>query len=70
MMVPLTESLYAPGALGSTEKVLLDIGTGYFVEVRAQKASAQKSERRDGRALGGCRTALRARTGCVRRACA
>ena len=34
MMVPLTESLYAPGKLGSTDKVLLDIGTGYFVEVR------------------------------------
>jgi prefoldin alpha subunit len=35
MMVPLTESLYAPGLLGATDKVLLDIGTGYFVEVRA-----------------------------------
>lgn len=34
MMVPLTDSLYAPGKLGSTQKVLLDIGTGYFVEVR------------------------------------
>ena len=32
MLVPLTSSLYVPGTLGSTEKVLLDIGTGYFVE--------------------------------------
>ena len=37
MMVPLTESLYAPGKLGSTDKVLLDIGTGYFVEVRRRR---------------------------------
>ena len=42
MMVPLTDSLYAPGKLGSTDKVLLDIGTGYFVEVRwwRQRAGA------------------------------
>lgn len=32
MMVPLTDSLYAPGKVGSTDSVLLDIGTGYFVE--------------------------------------
>ena len=32
MLVPLTSSLYVSGTLGSTEKVLLDIGTGYFVE--------------------------------------
>jgi len=31
-MVPLTDSLYAPGKVGSTDRVLLDIGTGYFVE--------------------------------------
>ena len=34
MLVPLTQSLYAPGSLGDTGKVLIDIGTGYFVEVR------------------------------------
>jgi len=36
MLVPLTESLYAPGKLGATDKVLLDIGTGYFVEARGR----------------------------------
>jgi hypothetical protein len=41
MMVPLTESLYAPGKLGSTDKVLLDIGTGYFVEVRGWRLRRQ-----------------------------
>jgi prefoldin subunit 5 len=34
MLVPLTQSLYAPGTLGDTGKVLVDIGTGYFVEAR------------------------------------
>jgi hypothetical protein len=33
MMVPLTQSLYAPGRVGDSGKVLVDIGTGYFVEV-------------------------------------
>ena len=32
MLVPLTSSLYVPGRLGATDKVLLDVGTGYFVE--------------------------------------
>jgi hypothetical protein len=33
MLVPLTQSLYVPGELASTETVLVDVGTGYFVEV-------------------------------------
>lgn len=32
MLVPLTNSLYVPGILGDTDTILLDIGTGYFVE--------------------------------------
>ncbi|CAI0416387.1 unnamed protein product [Linum tenue] len=32
MLVPLTASLYVPGTLDDSEKVLVDIGTGYFVE--------------------------------------
>tara|TARA_B100001778_G_scaffold244319_1_gene204608 strand:+ start:172 stop:561 length:390 start_codon:yes stop_codon:yes gene_type:complete len=32
MLVPLTSSLYVPGKLGAVDKVLLDVGTGYFVE--------------------------------------
>ena len=31
-MVPLTPSLYVPGKLASTETVLVDIGTGFYVE--------------------------------------
>lgn len=33
LLLPLTSSLYVPGALAETEKVLIDIGTGYYVEV-------------------------------------
>lgn len=34
MLVPLTDSLYARGTLGATGSVLVDIGTGYYAEVR------------------------------------
>lgn len=33
MLVPLTASLYVPGTLDDSDKVLIDVGTGYFVEV-------------------------------------
>ncbi|KAL6777676.1 PFD5 [Auxenochlorella protothecoides x Auxenochlorella symbiontica] len=32
LLLPLTESLYVSGTLESVESVLLEIGTGYFVE--------------------------------------
>ncbi|CAN6970314.1 hypothetical protein IGI04_033490 [Brassica rapa subsp. trilocularis] len=32
MLVPLTASLYVPGTLDEAGKVLVDIGTGYFIE--------------------------------------
>jgi len=32
VMVPLTSSLYVPGTLEDVDKVLVDIGTGYFAE--------------------------------------
>jgi prefoldin alpha subunit len=32
-MVPLTESLYVPAKLADTRSVLVDVGTGYFVQV-------------------------------------
>lgn len=32
MLVPLTSSLYVPGKLGDVSHVLLDVGTGYFLE--------------------------------------
>lgn len=33
MLVPLTASLYVPGTLDDADKVLVDVGTGYFIEV-------------------------------------
>ncbi|WOL06015.1 putative prefoldin subunit 5 [Canna indica] len=32
LLVPLTASLYVPGTLDDCEKVLVDVGTGYFIE--------------------------------------
>ncbi|GAB4839623.1 Prefoldin subunit 5 [Ancistrocladus abbreviatus] len=32
MLVPLTASLYVPGALDDADRVLVDVGTGYFIE--------------------------------------
>ncbi|XP_015916341.1 prefoldin subunit 5 [Parasteatoda tepidariorum] len=32
MLVPLTDSMYVPGQLDDTKKVLIDVGTGYYVE--------------------------------------
>ena len=40
LLVPLTSSLYVPGTLADTEKVLVDVGTGFYVE--KDIASAQK----------------------------
>jgi hypothetical protein len=34
LLLPLTGSLYASGQISDTGKVLVDIGTGYYVEVR------------------------------------
>lgn len=34
MLVPLTASLYASGTLANTNTVLVDVGTGYYIEVR------------------------------------
>ncbi|ORY80262.1 putative prefoldin subunit 5, partial [Leucosporidium creatinivorum] len=32
ILIPLTSSLYVPGRIKDTENVLVDVGTGYFVE--------------------------------------
>ena len=32
ILLPMTESLYVPGTLESVETVLLEVGTGYYVE--------------------------------------
>lgn len=34
MLIPLTQSVYVAGELANADNILLDIGTGYFVEVR------------------------------------
>jgi prefoldin alpha subunit len=31
ILVPLTQSLYVPGKIGSTSEVLVDVGTGFYV---------------------------------------
>lgn len=38
VMVPLTGSVYVPGAMADTSKVLVDIGTGFFVEKTPEAA--------------------------------
>ena len=38
MMVPLTGSLYVPGQLADGDKVLVDIGTGYYAEKSVKDA--------------------------------
>ncbi|KAJ5656048.1 hypothetical protein N7507_007998 [Penicillium longicatenatum] len=40
ILVPLTSSLYVKGRLTNREKVLVDVGTGYYVEKTPQKAIA------------------------------
>lgn len=37
-MVPLTGSMYVAGQMGETQTVLVDIGTGYFVEKNIEEA--------------------------------
>ncbi|KIY99754.1 putative prefoldin subunit 5 [Monoraphidium neglectum] len=39
LMVPLTESLYVPAKLADTRSVLVDVGTGYFVQMTTDAAS-------------------------------
>ena len=40
ILVPLTSSLYVPGKLADTEHVIVDVGTGFYVEKTT--ADAQK----------------------------
>ena len=37
-MVPLTSSLYVPGKMEENQKVLVEVGAGYFIEESADKA--------------------------------
>ncbi|GES89550.1 prefoldin-domain-containing protein [Rhizophagus clarus] len=38
ILVPLTQSLYVPGELVDTDKVMVDVGTGYYVEKNSDDA--------------------------------
>lgn len=40
VMVPLTESVYVPGTLKDTNKLLVEIGTGFYVEKTAKDTNA------------------------------
>ncbi|TNY23804.1 Prefoldin subunit-domain-containing protein [Rhodotorula diobovata] len=40
VLIPLTSSLYVPGRIKDTENVLVDIGTGYFVEKNTKEAKS------------------------------
>jgi prefoldin alpha subunit len=41
ILVPLTQSLYVSGTVASTEHVLIDVGTNYYVEVCDVQLTAQ-----------------------------
>ncbi|KAJ5382902.1 Prefoldin [Penicillium concentricum] len=45
ILVPLTSSLYVKGRLTDREKVLVDVGTGFYVEKTAPKAIAFYDEK-------------------------
>lgn len=38
LLVPLTTSLYVPAVLSDLEHVLVDVGTGYYVEKKTEDA--------------------------------
>lgn len=38
IMVPLTSSLYVPGRMEDNNKVLVEVGAGYFIEESTGKA--------------------------------
>jgi prefoldin alpha subunit len=42
MLVPVTSSLYVDGTVTKPDKVLVDIGTGYFVEVNVRGFISRK----------------------------
>ncbi|TNM88997.1 prefoldin subunit 5 [Takifugu rubripes] len=40
LLVPLTSSMYVPGSLNDVENVLVDVGTGYYVEKNVKDSKA------------------------------
>lgn len=47
VLVPLTGSMYVPGVMKDTEKVVVDIGTGYYAEKSLQGAKDYLKKRAD-----------------------
>ncbi|WVQ76399.1 prefoldin, alpha subunit [Cryptococcus sp. DSM 104548] len=45
VLIPLTSSLYVPGKLTDVEKVVVDVGTGYYVKKTKSEASTHYSEK-------------------------
>ncbi|SAM76924.1 probable prefoldin subunit 5 [Ustilago bromivora] len=44
-LIPLTSSLYVPGKLADSENVIVDVGTGYFVEKSTTDATKMYQEK-------------------------
>jgi prefoldin alpha subunit len=42
ILVPLTTSLYVPGTLADQENVIVDVGTGFYVEKVSQAVSSMR----------------------------
>ena len=40
MLVPITSSLYVPGETTTVDSVIVDVGTGYFIEKSVEEAQA------------------------------
>jgi len=40
MLVPMTSSLYVPGETTALDTVIVDVGTGYFIEKSVEEAKA------------------------------
>jgi len=40
ILIPLTASLYMPGTLTSVDTIIVDVGTGYYVEKSSADAQA------------------------------
>ena len=47
VMVPLTSSLYVPGVMDDTDKVLVEVGASYFVEQNNQLAQEYCARKKD-----------------------
>lgn len=45
VMVPLTNSMYVPGKLSDVTKVLIDVGTGFYVEKTPEEAERHFAKR-------------------------